>query len=377
MNYRIPFNRPFLVGKELTYIQSAIESGKLSGNGRFTQLCQNFFTDKYQFKKNLLTTSCTDALEMAALLLELSSGDEVILPSFTFVSTANAFALRNCELKFADTLPDVPNMDPEDAASLITPRTKAIVLVHYAGIACQMDHFRKLASKHNLYLIEDCAQAIDAAWQGVPLGSFGEVSAFSFHETKNIIAGEGGMLAINKPELFNRAEILWEKGTNRAAFFRGEVDRYNWVDLGSSFLPSELTAAFLYAQLEQLALIQQKRLKIWNRYFESFRSLEEQGKIQLSKIPPYASNNGHMFYVLCASLDERQELIQFMKDKGIYLAFHYVPLHNSPFFSKDHRGRELPHTQRFSERLVRLPLFFDLSESDQDQVIKFIHKFYS
>jgi dTDP-4-amino-4,6-dideoxygalactose transaminase len=375
--YKIPFNKPFLAGNEFEYIQKAILSGKISGNGDYTKACHQFFKDRFKFERSLLTTSCTDALEMCALLLNLSPGDEVILPSFTFVSTANAFMLRGCTLKFADTLSNIPNISAEATELLITPKTKAIVVVHYAGIACEMEKFQNLAQKYNLCLIEDCAQAVDAYYKEKPLGSFGELSAFSFHETKNIISGEGGMLVVNSQAMFPRAEILWEKGTNRAAYWRGEVDKYTWVDLGSSFLPSELTSAFLFAQLEKLDTIQRKRLAIWGRYFEAFEKPAHEGKFGIVRIPDYATNNAHMFYILCSNLQEREDLINFMKGKGIYLAFHYVPLHSSPFFEGQHNESELPNTRKFSDCLVRLPLYFDLTEAEQEVVISNIEEFYS
>jgi dTDP-4-amino-4,6-dideoxygalactose transaminase len=375
--YKIPFNKPFLAGNEFEYIQKAILSGKLSGNGDYTKACHNFFKDNFNFKRSLLTTSCTDALEMCALLLDLVPGDEVILPSYTFVSTANAFALRGCTLKFADTLGDIPNISAEHVEALITARTKAIVVVHYAGIACEMDKFVSLAKKYKVVLIEDCAQAIDSYYQGKPLGSFGELSAFSFHETKNIISGEGGMLVVNSESMFARAEILWEKGTNRAAFWRGQVDKYTWVDVGSSFLPSELTSAFLFAQLEKMDVIQKKRREIWNRYFDAFQEFEKLGKFELATLPEYASNNAHMFYIICKSPGEREALIAFMKSREIYLVFHYVPLHSSPYFLEKNASVTLPNTQKFSDRLVRIPLYYDLLESEQEIVIKNILEFYS
>ena len=299
----IPFNKPFLTGKETDYITDAVVSGKISGNGKYTQLCQQFFENKFCIKKTLLTTSCTDALEMAAILIDIKEGDEVIMPSYTFVSTANAFVLRGAKIIFADSMPNHPNIDASKIESLITPKTKAIVPVHYAGVACDMDTIMNLAKKYNLFVIEDAAQAIDSYYTGKDgikkaLGSIGHLAAFSFHETKNIIAGEGGMLAINDEQFTERAEIIWEKGTNRSAFFRGEVDKYGWVDIGSSFLPSEIIAAFLWAQLENLEDIQQKRKSHWEQYKLQLENWSRTNEIQLPIIPEYATNNGHMFYIV-------------------------------------------------------------------------------
>ncbi len=274
MNYLIPFNKPFISNRELDYMKESVTVGKISGNGIFTQKCHEFFKDRYGFEKVLLTSSCTDALEMAAILLNIKHGDEVIMPSYTFVSTANAFALRGATIRFVDSRTDHPGMDEDSIEPLINPNTKAIVIVHYAGVACDMDKIMALAQKYDLRIVEDAAQAIESAFMGKPLGGIGDLAAFSFHETKNIISGEGGMLVVNNPEYMNRAEIIWEKGTNRSAFWRGEVDKYGWVDIGSSFLPSDMIAAFLYGQLENIDVIQNKRLKIWNKYYEAFKQLK-------------------------------------------------------------------------------------------------------
>lgn len=372
----IPFNKPYLIGKELEYIQDAVSSKKLSGNGKYTQLCHQFFESRYHFKKCLLTTSCTDALEMAALLIDIQPGDEVIVPSFTFVSTANAFLLRGARIVFADSRPDEPNINVSRLEALITSKTKAIVPVHYAGVACDMDAIMELATKFNLFVIEDAAQAIDSYYKGRPLGSIGHLAAFSFHETKNVISGEGGMLVINDERFLKRSEIVWEKGTNRSAFWRGEVDKYGWVDIGSSFLPSEIVAAFLYAQLENLDIIQKKRIEISQLYFRSLYDLEVKGLIKLPKTHSAVTNNGHMFYVVCKNLDERQRLIDHLKTNKINAVFHYLSLHASPYFTAKHDGRALSNSDHFSDCLVRLPFYFELSFTDQEKVVLAIREFY-
>jgi dTDP-4-amino-4,6-dideoxygalactose transaminase len=320
----IPFNKPYLTGKEVHYIYQAVHSGKLSGNGIFTKKCQAFFEERYGFKKSLLTTSCTDALEMCAILLDIKEGDEVIMPSYTFVSTSNAFVLRGAKIIFADSYENNPNIDAAGIESLITPKTKAIVVVHYAGIACDMDYVMEIANKHKLFVVEDAAQAIESNYKGRPLGSIGHLAAFSFHETKNIIAGEGGLLAINDEQFSKRAEIIWEKGTNRAAFFRGEVNKYGWVDMGSSFLPAETIAAFLYAQLESLESIQDRRRSIWNQYYDALQPLESKGVLKLPQIPTYATNNAHMFYLVCKDIEQRSALIKHLKEAKILAVFHYL-----------------------------------------------------
>lgn len=361
----IPFNKPYLSGKETVYISDAVASGKISGNGKYTQKCQAFFENNFGFKKALLTTSCTDALEMAAILINLKEGDEVIMPSYTFVSTSNAFVLRGAKIVFADSLPNHPNMDCSSLEALITPKTKAIVPVHYAGVACDMDAIMELAKKHNLFVVEDAAQAIDSYYTGKDgvkraLGSIGHLAAFSFHETKNIISGEGGMLAINDEQFIERAEIIWEKGTNRSAFFRGEVDKYGWVDIGSSFLPSEIIAAFLWAQLENLEDIQQKRKSHWQEYKLQLEKWAKANEIQLPLIPDYATNNGHMFYILCKNLEQRSQIINKLKEKNTHPVFHYISLHSSPYYIEKHDGRLLPNTDNFTDTLLRLPLFYEL-----------------
>jgi len=373
----IPFNKPYLSGNELQYIGEAVQSGKISGNGVFTKKSQQFFEEKYGFRRCLLTTSCTDALEMAAILCDIQVGDEVIVPSYTFVSTANAFVLRGAKIIFADSSAKNPNLDADKLLGLITPKTKAIVVVHYAGIACDMDKIMSIAEANNLFVIEDAAQAVDSFYKGRPLGSIGHLSAFSFHETKNIISGEGGMLVINDERFEKRAEIIWEKGTNRSAFWRGEVDKYNWVDIGSSFLPSEVVAAYLYAQLENLEKIQTRRKQIWEKYYEAFTDLEQSGKLKLPVVPNYATNNAHMFYLLTDSIEQRDALIGFLKANKIYAVFHYISLHSSPFYKEKAGDVSLPVSDYYSDCLVRLPLFYELAEAEQQLIIDKIIEFYN
>ncbi len=373
---KVPFNKPCFIGKELDYISQAVKFGKISGDGLFTKKCHDFFESNYGFKKVLLTTSCTDALEMAAILLDIKDGDEVIIPSFTFVSTANAFVLRGAKIVFADSCFNHPNMDASKLEALITSKTKAIVAVHYAGMACDMDVIMELANKHKLYVVEDAAQSIHSFYKGKPLGSIGHLAAFSFHETKNVSSGEGGMLVINDDRFIKRAEIIREKGTNRSQFFRGEIDKYNWVDIGSSFLPSDVIAAILYAQLENLNKIQAKRMKIWLKYHESFNVLAESGKVRLPEIPVNATNNAHIFYLVCKSEEERSRLIKHLDKDGVMAVFHYLSLHKSPFFISNHKEVELKNADKFTECLLRLPLFFDLTNKQQNIVINSVLSFY-
>ena len=354
----------------------AVYTGKISGNGVFTKKCQNYFESRYGIKKALLTTSCTDALEMCAILCDIKPGDEVIVPSYTFVSSALAFVRQGAKIIFADSYSNQPNLDPEEIEALITPKTKAIVPVHYAGVACDMDRIMEIANRHNLFVVEDAAQGIDSYYKGRPLGSIGHLAAFSFHETKNIISGEGGLLAINDERFIRRAEIIWEKGTNRAEFFRGEVNKYGWVDTGSSFLPSEIIAAFLWAQLENLGVIQAKRKQLWEEYYRLLKPLEEQGKLQLPIIPDYATNNGHMFYVICNNLAERTALISKLKNAGIGAVFHYLSLHSSPYYQDKHDGRHLPFCDRYADCLVRLPMFYELELPDVKRICDIINLFY-
>jgi dTDP-4-amino-4,6-dideoxygalactose transaminase len=378
----IPFNKPYLTGKEGHYIYQAVLSGKISGDGLFTKKCHEWLQNKFGFKKCLLTTSCTDALEMAAILINIEPGDEVIMPSYTFVSTANAFVLRGAKIVFADSRKDHPGIDEASIEALITPKTKAIVPVHYAGVACDMDKIMDLAAKYHLFVIEDAAQAIDSYYTGrdgirKPLGSIGHLAAFSFHETKNIMSGEGGMLVINDDEFAARAEIIREKGTNRSAFFKGEIDKYGWVDMGSSFLPSDILAAFLFAQLENLEMIQTRRREIWEAYMVALKPLEKLGKLGLPYLPSFATNNAHMFYVVCASLDERDALIKQLKAVDVLSVFHYISLHESPFYKDKHAGGALPMSDHYTDCLLRLPMYFELSEAEQDLITQTILAFYA
>lgn len=375
MTAPIPFNKPYFSGNEARYIEQAVRSGKISGDGMFTERVHTFFEQQLHFRKVLLTTSCTDALEMAALLLHIQPGDEVIMPAFTFVSTANAFVLRGATIVFADSTALNPNLDAAALESLITPRTRVIVPVHYAGIACDMTAIQAVATRHGLAVVEDAAHAIDSYYRGQPLGSLGALAAFSFHETKNIISGEGGMLVINDEQFSARAEVIREKGTTRSAFFRGEVDKYGWVDVGSSFLPSDIIAAFLWAQIENLADIQHQRRAIWQRYQAALTPLLTMG-IGLPVLPDYATNNGHLFYLVCRSLAERTALIAHLKQQGIWAVFHYLALHKSPYYAARHDGRALPWADHYADRLVRLPLFYELSQPDQRRIIDAVLGFY-
>jgi len=371
----IPFNKPYLTGKETDYIHDAVKSGKLSGNGKYTKLCQAFFEEKYNFKKCLLTTSCTDALEMAAILLNIKAGDEVIMPSYTFVSTANAFVLRGANIIFCDSDGKHPGIDANKIEALITSKTKAIVPVHYAGMACDMAKIMGLSKQYNIAVVEDAAQAIDNYYtfpngEVKALGSIGHLSTFSFHETKNIIAGEGGMLAINDEKFIHRAEIIWEKGTNRSAFFRGEVDKYGWVDVGSSFLPSEIVSAFLYAQLMSLDDIQSKRKHIWNTYNTGLATWAKNNNVKLPFQPASSTNNAHMFYMVCESLEQRNKIIQSLKDKGVFSVFHYLSLHKSPFYADKYVGEGLTQSDNYTNRLLRLPLFYELTDENVEHIVE-------
>ena len=387
----IPFNKPHLTGKEAHYMLEAVQTGKLSGNGEFTKRCQHFFEERYGFKKCLLTTSGTDALEMCAMLCDLKPGDEVIIPSYTFVSTALAFLREGAKVVFADSMKRNPNLDAETIESLITPRTKVIVPVHYAGVACDMDRIMEIANRHNLLVVEDAAQAIDSYYtsnikhQTLSLGGIGHLAAFSFHETKNITAGgEGGLLVVNDERFIRRAEIIWEKGTNRAEFFRGEVNKYGWVDMGSSFLPAEINAAFLWAQLENLDDIQAKRKALWNCYYERLSLLGENirkeagaAPFSMPEIPDYATNNAHMFYLICRNLEERTALIKYLKDNDILAVFHYLSLHSSAYYADKHDGRELPECDRYADTLVRLPMFYDLEIKDVEEICELVKNHYT
>lgn len=401
----IPFNKPFLTGKEVHYIYQAVYSGKLSGNGVYTKKCQHFFEDHYGFKKALMTTSCTDALEMAAILCEIKPGDEVIAPSYTFVSTVLAFVRQGAKIIFCDSCTGNPNIDANKIEALVTDKTKVIIPVHYAGVACDMDKIMDIASRHNLLVVEDAAQAIDSYYKGRPLGSIGHLGCFSFHETKNIIAGEGGLLSINDDRFIRRSEIIWEKGTNRSEFFRGEVNKYGWVDTGSSFLPSETISAFLWAQLENMGIIQTRRKEIWEQYWEGLKPIADKGLLSLPDIPEYATNNAHMFYIVCRSLEERTALIKHLKEAGILSVFHYLSLHKSDYYTNHPKSRpdncqdlepvgnhnldgslpdevqvvglDLPNCDRFADCLVRFPMYYELKEGDLHFIIKEITLFYN
>ena len=371
------FNKPFITGKEMHHLAQVAMSGKLSGNGKYTKLCQDFFEKRFGFKKCFLTTSCTDALEMAAILCDIQPGDEVIMPSFTFVSSANAFILRGATIRFADTYAHYPNIDPEEINKLITAKTKAILVVHYAGAACDMDAIMEIAGRHNLVVVEDAAHSIDSYYKGKPLGSIGHFGTFSFHETKNIISGEGGMLVVNDERYVKRAEIIWEKGTDRAAFSRGEVNKYGWKDIGSSFLPSEITAAMLFCQLEQFTEIQNKRKNVWNQYYSSLKPLEEKGWLRLPALPDYATLNGNLFFIMLNSSKERSDLLAYLNKHGIHAVFHYLPLHSSDFFKNKHDERILQNTDRFSDCILRLPFYNEMKGEEIDQVVNTVKSFYN
>ncbi|HQY20148.1 MAG TPA: dTDP-4-amino-4,6-dideoxygalactose transaminase [Ignavibacteria bacterium] len=372
----IGFNKPYLTGKETEYILDSVRSRKISGDGLFTKKCHEYFENRFGFKKVLLTTSCTDALEMAAILIDTKEGDEIIVPAYTFVSSANAFVLRGAKIKFCDSEAETPNIDVKEIKKLITSKTKAVIVVHYAGIAVDMDPLIELSDKHNFFIIEDAAHSIDSYYKGKPLGSIGHLAAFSFHETKNVVCGEGGMLVINDERFFERSEIIREKGTNRSAFFRGEVDKYGWVDIGSSFLPSDILAAFLYAQLENLDDIQKKRKYIWDYYFQKLMPLKEKGFFKYSIIPEYATNNAHMFFIECRDIEERSRLISYLKEKGIYAVFHYLSLNESPYYKEKCDQIKMENSDRYTDCLLRLPMYYELSDEDLEYVTYYISKFF-
>lgn len=372
---KIPFNKPFMTGKELEYIRQAHENGHLAGDGMFTKKCQAWLERTIGCDKALLTHSCTAALEMAAILAEVGPGDEVIMPSFTFVSTANAFVLRGATPVFVDIRPDTLNIDENLIEDAITPKTRAIVVVHYAGVGCEMDAIMAIAAKHGLLVIEDAAQGIQSKYKSRPLGSIGHLAALSFHETKNIISGEGGALLINSPEMIQRAEIIREKGTNRSQFFRGQVDKYTWVDIGSSYLPSELIAAFLWAQMEEAEQITNRRLQIWGRYHIAFEELEKIGKLRKPIVPAHCLHNAHIYYLLLSGLEVRSEFIHFLKEREINCVFHYIPLDSAPMARRSGwKNSALPVTQMTSDKLVRLPLWLGL-EKLQSEVVSNVYKF--
>jgi dTDP-4-amino-4,6-dideoxygalactose transaminase len=363
----IPFNKPHLTGKELHYISEAHARGQLAGDGYFTKKCNAWLAEKTGCHKALLTHSCTAALEMAAILADIQPGDEVIMPSYTFVSTANAFVLRGGVPVFVDIREDTLNIDERLIEAAITPCTKAIVPVHYAGVACEMDTIMAIARKHNLLVIEDAAQGVMATYQGRPLGSIGDLGCYSFHETKNIVSGEGGALLINNPAFADRAEIIREKGTNRSQFFRGQVDKYTWVDIGSSYLPGELIAAVLWAQMEEADSITAKRLEIWDHYHQAFEALEASGRLRRPLIPEDCGHNAHMYYLLLRDLEDRSQFISMMKANGIGCVFHYVPLHSSKFHCRESNSQlSLARTQALADRIVRLPLWLGLLNERSD-----------
>lgn len=375
--FNVPFNKPYITGREEIYVNDVIASGKLCGNGPYTKRCHQFFKERYGFNECLLTTSCTDALEMAALLLDLKEGDEVIMPSYTFVSTANAFMLRGANIVFADSRADHPGIDENKLEQLITPHTRAIVVVHYAGVATDMDKVMEIANKHGLYVVEDAAQGVDSYYNDRPLGSIGHLAAMSFHETKNIVSGEGGLLVINDKKFVERAEIIREKGTDRSKFMRGEIDKYGWVDIGSSFLPSEMIAAFLYAQLEGVDEIQQLRLDAWQNYYTGLLDIANEGHLQLMELPGYARHNAHMFYIVLPNEEQREALRIYLKEQGIAAVFHYSSLHAAPFFAGKHQGGTMPESDRYSDCLLRLPLFADITAEEQEYVMDKIREFYA
>jgi len=366
----VPFNKPYMTGKEVGYIAEAHANNVLAGDGPFTRRCHAWLEQKTGCSKALLTHSCTAALEMAAILADIQPGDEVIMPSYTFVSTANAFVLRGGVPVFVDIRPDTLNIDETRIEAAITPRTKAVVTVHYAGVACEMDGIMAIAERHHLLVIEDAAQGVQGSYRGRPLGSIGHLGCYSFHETKNIISGEGGALLINDPALVERAEMIREKGTNRSKFFRGQVDKYTWVDIGSSYLPGEIIAAFLWAQLEVADSITARRLAIWGHYHAAFDTLEQSGRVRRPVIPEGCGHNAHMYYLLLRDLDDRTQFIDAMKAQGVNCVFHYVPLHNSPYGRKVSRIHgNLRVTEELADRLVRLPLWLDLKDWQIDRVV--------
>jgi len=375
---KIPFNKPSIVGKELYYISQSVLSGKISGDGVFTEKCSKLIEDRYSVKKVLLTTSCSSALDMAAILCNVELGDEVILPSYTFVSTANSFLIRGAKLKFVDIKEDTLNIDEQKIEKAITSKTKVICVVHYAGVGCEMDKILDIAKKNNILVVEDAAHGMEAKYKDKYLGTIGHMGCYSFHETKNFTCGEGGAILINDTKFLERAEIIREKGTNRSKFFRGEVDKYRWVDIGSSYLPSEILSAFLYSQLENAEVITKKRIKKCQYYYKNLEGLENEGFLRRPIIPKACKHNGHMFYIILKDEKTRDDLMNYLKDNGILAIFHYLPLHLSPMGEKlGYKKGYLPITENLSLRLLRLPLFYDLSKHDQDIVLSYIFKFAS
>jgi len=378
MTFKIPFNKPCYTGNEDKYVLNAMRSLQISGNGPYTKKCEKWFEEELKCKRALLVPSGTHALEMAALLIDIQPGDEIIMPSYTFVSTANAFALRGAKIVFVDIKPDTMNIDENLIEQAVTEKTRVICVVHYAGVACFMDKILEIARKYNLFVIEDAAQGIMSKYKDRPLGTIGHLGCYSFHETKNYTsAGEGGLLIINNEEFVEKAEIIREKGTNRNQFFRGMVDKYTWIDIGSSFLMNDVSAAYLWGQLEWKEIINNNRLKSWELYYIGLSKLESLGVIELPKIPSYATNNGHIFYIKVKNLDERTKLLNFLRENGIYAVFHYVPLHSSPAGLKFGRffGEDV-FTTKESERLIRLPLFYSIKDEEINYVVNEIYKFY-
>lgn len=374
----IPFNKPYFTGKETELIEEVFRGGQLAGNGAFTAKCHRFFQERFGFEHCFLTNSATSALEMAAILCCIEPGDEVILPSYTFVASATPFALLGAKLVFCDSENTSPNMDAQHVKSLISPKTKVIVVMHYAGLACDLEAIMALANEHGILVIEDAAHGITSTYKEKNLGSFGHLAAFSFHETKNISSGQGGMLVVNDTSLLERAEKVWTKGTNRLNMERGEVDKYEWVDLGSNFYPSEITAALLFAQLSEMEYIQAARKKVWEAYHEGLKLLEEQGRLRLPEVRAYQSNNYHIFYLICGSSAEREGLIQHLNGNGVLAVSHYEPLHRSPYIRKTvGEQAQLVNADMYAERLLRLPLFVDLDHSDVHRIVDLTRQFYS
>ncbi|MFM1876384.1 MAG: hypothetical protein RL266_2121 [Bacteroidota bacterium] len=371
----IPFNQPLVLGTEQTLISKVFDAGRFAGNGEYGKYCQQKLEERFKFKKCLLTTSCTSALEFSALILDIGVGDEVIVPSYAFVTTANAFANRGARIVFADSREDHPSMDEKKVESLINSKTKAIVALNYGGVSCEMEALKAIAEKHSVYLIEDNAQGIGSYYKELPLGGIGNLGALSFHDTKNIHCGEGGAILVNDDALLERSEVVWDMGTNRKEFKDGKVNSYGWVDLGSSFYPSELNSGFLLAQLEQLEEVNTKRLGLWNNYYEAFRELEENGSVERPKVPAYAKHNGHTFYLITRSKDERDKLISFLAAKGIQATFHFQSLHRSVYYSGKYSGENLPNSDRFSDCLVRLPLYQNM-ENVQFRITQKVLEFY-
>ncbi len=373
--FNIPFNRPFVGANEEKYLHEVLQSRLLAGNNRFTRRVQKEFEKKFSFKKTLLTTSATDALEMSAILSDIQPGDEVIVPAYTFVSTALAFVRQGAKIVFIDSMDDHPNMDVSLLPSLITSKTKAIVVVHYAGISVEMDFVNSIAKEHNIKVIEDAAQAVDSYYKGQPLGGLGDFGVFSFHETKNIHCGEGGLLIVNDEKYFERSEIIWEKGTNRSQFYRGMVNKYEWQDIGSSFLPDELNAAFLLGQIENLEYIQERRKKIWNAYYEELKYWAKKHNVILPYIPDFATNNAHMFYLIFPNANNRDLILKTLQEKGILAVFHYLALNRSPYILKNQSYVAMPNAEKFSDTLIRLPLFVDLTDEELMYIIESIKSF--